>query len=89
MKYYEGYDYDYDIDKDLNDKILDAAKFIAGRDPIDKLTPIENANIISTTDDARQEDLDAIIIQQNILYTVATLTAATFLITSIILANGQ
>lgn len=87
MKYYEGYD--YDIDVDLNNKIINDAMELAGRDPIDKLTPIENTNIISTTGDARQEDLDAIIIQQNILYTVATLTAATFLITSIILANGQ
>jgi hypothetical protein len=83
MKYYEG------IDEVLNQKLIADTATLAGRDPIDKLTPIENTKIISTTGDARQEDLDAIIIQQNILYTVATLTAATFLITSIILSNGQ
>lgn len=83
MKYFEGFN------QTLNQKLIDDAAALGGRDPIDKLIPSETTKPISTTRDARQEDLETVIIQQNILYTVATLTAATFLITSIILANGR
>ena len=83
MKHFEGFN------QTLNQKLIDDTIELGGRDPIDKLIPSETTKPISTTRDARQEDLETVIIQQNILYTVATLTAATFLITSIVLANGR
>lgn len=42
---------------------------------------------LSTTDDALQEDINTMLLQQNALYTIGTLTAATFLIAAILLAN--
>jgi hypothetical protein len=57
---------------------------------VDHLTPTEIPDKpLSTTMDASAEDLNATIVQQNLLYTVATLTAATFLITGIVLANDK
>ena len=57
---------------------------------VDYLTPNEIPNKpLSTTMDANTEDLNSVIIQQNILYTVATMTAITFLITGIVLANDK
>jgi hypothetical protein len=42
---------------------------------------------ISTTDDAVQEDINTMLLQQNTLYTMGVLTATTFLITAILLAK--
>ena len=57
---------------------------------VDYLTPTEIPyKPISTTMDAKSEDINDVIAQQNLLYTVATLTAATFLITAIVLANNR
>lgn len=73
----------------FNGKLLiDAAtEFKAiGRHTIDTLVQNESNNPISTTRDARIEDLEIVIVQQNILYTIVTLTAVTFLI---VLANGR
>jgi len=57
---------------------------------VDYLTPTEIPDKpISTTMDAKSEDINDVIVQQNILYTVATFTAATFLITAIVLANDR
>ena len=54
------------------------------------LTPTEiPTKPFSTTMDAQSEDINDVIVQQNLLYTVATLTAATFLITAIVLANDR
>lgn len=41
----------------------------------------------TTTMDARAEDVNTILDQQNILFALATVTATTFLITAIFLAN--
>ena len=55
---------------------------------IDSLTPAEiPIKPLTTTMDVREEDQNTVILQQNILYAVATLTATTFLFTAIILAN--
>ncbi|MFY7728010.1 MAG: hypothetical protein ACOVRN_00685 [Flavobacterium sp.] len=52
------------------------------------LTPNELANKpLTTTMDAREEDLKTILDQQKILLAVATVTATTFLISAIFLAN--
>lgn len=57
---------------------------------VDYLTPTEILyKPISTTMDAKSEDINDVIVQQNLLYTVATLTAATFLITAVVLANNR
>jgi hypothetical protein len=57
---------------------------------VDHLTPTEIPDKpLSTTMDASTEDLNTIIVQQNLLYTVATLTAVTFLIAGIVLANDK
>jgi hypothetical protein len=42
---------------------------------------------ISTTNDAVQEDINTMLLQQNTLYTMGVLTATTFLITAILLAK--
>jgi hypothetical protein len=42
---------------------------------------------LSTTSDAAQEDINTLLLQQNTLYTMGVLTAATFLITAILLAK--
>jgi hypothetical protein len=42
---------------------------------------------LSTTDDALQEDINTMLLQQNTLYTIGTLTAATFLVAAILLAK--
>lgn len=55
---------------------------------VDSLTPAEiPIKPLTTTMDVREEDQNTVILQQNILYAVATLTATTFLFTAIILAN--
>jgi len=76
IKHFEGFD---------GERLIDAAKEFAAikRDPIDTLIPNE---MNTTTRDARIEDLETVIIQQNILYTIVTLTTVTFLI---VLANGR
>lgn len=52
------------------------------------LTPTELINKpLTTTMDARAEDVDTVIDQQKILVAIATVTAATFLITAVFLAN--
>jgi hypothetical protein len=57
---------------------------------VNYLTPTEiPEKPLTTTMDASAEDLNTVIIQQNILYTVATMTAVTFLITGIVLANDK
>ena len=57
---------------------------------VDYLTPTEITDKpLSTTMDASAEDLNTVIVQQNLLYTVATLTAVTFLIAGIVLANDK
>ncbi len=56
---------------------------------VDYLTPTEIPDKLSTTMDAKSEDINDVIVQQNILYTIATLTATTFLITAIVLANDR
>lgn len=54
---------------------------------ISYLTPTELENKpLSTTMDARSEDINIVVEQQKILYTIATVTAATFLISAIVLA---
>jgi hypothetical protein len=52
---------------------------------INYLTPTDRP--LTTTMDVREEDINAVILQQNILYAVATLTATTFLITAIVLGK--
>ena len=55
---------------------------------VDYLTPAEITDKpLTTTMDVRDEDLNTVILQQNILYAVATLTATTFLITAIVLGK--
>jgi len=55
---------------------------------INYLTPTEIPDKpLTTTMDVREEDINAVILQQNILYAVATLTATTFLITAIVLGK--
>jgi hypothetical protein len=49
--------------------------------PEDPTTPATNV------EEARQEDLTELLLQQNSLYTIGTLTAATFLMTAIVLAR--
>jgi hypothetical protein len=52
------------------------------------ITQNEQANKpLTTTMDARAEDVNTIVDQQKILFAVATVTATTFLITAIFLAN--
>jgi hypothetical protein len=52
------------------------------------LTQNELANKpLSTTMDARAEDVNVVLDQQKILFAVATVTATTFLISAIFLAN--
>jgi hypothetical protein len=54
------------------------------------VTPASPSTInkpISTTDDAVQEDINTMLLQQNTLYTMGVLTATTFLITAILLAK--
>lgn len=79
MRHFEGFN---------GELLIDAAtEFNAnGQDPIDTLIQNESNKPISTTRDARIEDLETVIIQQNILYTIVTLTTVTFLI---VLANGR
>jgi hypothetical protein len=43
--------------------------------------------LITTTMDARSNDANAVIEQQNILFAIATVTATTFLISALFLAN--
>ena len=55
---------------------------------VDYLTPAEiKDKPLTTTMDVRDEDLNTVILQQNILYAIATLTATTFLITAIVLGK--
>ena len=49
--------------------------------------PDDSTKPITTVEDARQEDLTELLLQQNSLYTIGTLTAATFLMTAIVLAR--
>jgi hypothetical protein len=52
-----------------------------------KTIPHNYETPVSTVEDARQEDLNELLLQQNSLYTIGTLSAATFLITAIVLAR--
>jgi len=55
---------------------------------ISYLTPTElKSKPLSTTMDARSEDANIVVDQQRILYAISTVTAATFLITAVFLAN--
>jgi hypothetical protein len=55
---------------------------------VDYLTPNEIPDKpLSTTMDASEEDSNAVIVQQNTLYAIASITAVTFLIMGIVLAN--
>ena len=55
---------------------------------ISYLTPTElKSKPLSTTKDARSEDANTVLDQQRILYAISTVTAATFLITAVFLAN--
>ena len=55
---------------------------------ISYLTPTElKSKPLSTTMDARSEDANTVLDQQRILYAISTVTAATFLITAVFLAN--
>ena len=49
--------------------------------------PDDSTTPVTTVEDARQEDLTELLLQQNSLYTIGTLTAATFLMTAIVLAR--
>jgi len=52
------------------------------------ITQSELANKpLSTTMDARSEDINTIVDQQKILFAIATVTATTFLISALFLAN--
>jgi hypothetical protein len=58
--------------------------------PDNTVTPASLSTInkpISTTNDAVQEDINTMLLQQNTLYTMGVLTATTFLITAILLAK--
>jgi hypothetical protein len=52
-----------------------------------KTIPYNYEKPVSSVEDARQEDLNELLLQQNSMYTIGTLTAATFLITAIVLAR--
>ena len=57
-------------------------------DNIAYLTQNDRSNKpLSTTVDARAEDVNKVVDQQKILFAVATVTATTFLISAIFLAN--
>lgn len=72
----------------LSDARTNMAKDINRSRGVDSLTPAEiPIKPLTTTMDVREEDQNTVILQQNILYAVATLTATTFLFTAIILAN--
>lgn len=72
----------------LSDARTNMAKDINRSRGVDSLTPAEiPIKPQTTTMDVREEDQNTVILQQNILYAVATLTATTFLFTAIILAN--
>ena len=74
----------------LRDATLELKTPLYASKGVDYLTPTEiPEKPLSTTMDARSEDINDVIVQQNLLYTVATLTAATFLITAVVLANNR
>jgi hypothetical protein len=86
-------DHIYDTNDETRDE--DGALFRYKTNDTDYVIPAKFAKTIphnyetpvSTVEDARQEDLNELLLQQNSLYTVGTLTAATFLITAIVLAR--